>query len=491
MRRTRAPACLALSFVAASCTMFTPPERDHPVAGAVPDAFSAAGARAALDASQGWWTSWSSPELDRIEALAFDGNLGLEEAFARLRQAEAVARRAGAPRWPEIGYSGTASATRTREPLIPGGDRTVEDYALALAGSYELDLWGRVRAGREAAVLNARASREDLDAAVMTLSARIAELWVGLIGARQGIELLDQQRATNEAVLELIELRFRKSLGSALDVYRQREAVARSAAAIPRVEARETTIRHEIAVLLGRSPRTELAVETERLPDIGPLPSLGIPADLLAERPDVHAARLRLESSDWQVEAARADRMPALRLTGRAGYGDEDIQDVIDNWVLNLAAGLTGPLFDAGRRGAEVDRARAEADQRLAAYRSVVLEAVREVEDAIVREDRQSEYIRRLETQMEAARTSLEEARQQYLKGVVDYLSVLAELQAVQNLERELVTARVDRIRYRIALHRALGGVWMRDWTPGGLDLATSVPRVGVDDGTGFDGEGE
>lgn len=485
-------ACLAVCCAVCSCTMFTPPDRGDLVSGTLPDSYSVRGTEYPHVPSQGWWTAWSAPELDRLEAMALEGNLGLEEAWARLRQAEAVARKSGAPQWPEIGYSASASVSRTGEPAIPGQSTTVEDYALALAGSYEVDLWGRVRGAREAAIANARASREDLDAAVMTVSARIAELWVSLIGAREGIRLLEEQRATNEGVLELIELRFRKSLGSALDVYRQREAVARSAAPIPLVEARERTLLHEIAVLLGRPPGTEVCVETATLPGIVPLPVLGIPADLLAQRPDVRAARWRLASADWQVESARADTMPALRLTGRAGYGDDEMRDLLDNWLFSLAAGLTGPLFDAGRRGAEVDRARAEARQRLAAYREVVLQAIREVEDALVREDRQTEFIGRLEAQADAARVALQEARSQYLKGVVDYLSVLLELRAVQTIEQELVSARVDRLRYRIALHRALGGVWMADWTPAGT--AISAASVGPDpagDGSGSGMKGE
>jgi outer membrane protein TolC len=226
------------------------------------------------------------------------------------------------------------------------------------------------------------------------------------------------------------------------------------------VEAQEQLLLNQLAVLLGKAPGGRLDIQTMELPIPTQVPAAGLPADLLANRPDVRAAGRRLEATDWQVAAARANRLPAVRLTGTAGYGPADIDLMLDNWILSLAGNLTAPLLDGGRRAAEVDRARAATDENLAVYRETVLTAVREVQDALVAEYYQRRHIAALNRQLEAARNALVEAREQYRKGVDDYLPVLTQLLAVQNLERDLITQNVQLFIDRIDLYTALGGNW-------------------------------
>ena len=217
---------------------------------------------------------------------------------------------------------------------------------------------------------------------------------------------------------------------------------------------------HELAVLLGRPPRADLALNQKKMPTVGPLPPLGLPADLLAARPDVQAAGMRLQVADWQLAEARANRLPALSIGAGAQYGPEELDLLFDTWLLSLAANLTAPIFDAGRRAAEVDRVQATVDENLWAYRRVVLTAVKEVEDALERETRQREHIEALKAVMTAARRGLEEALARYRRGLSDYLPVLTQLIAVQDLERDMIEQREALIRYRIGLYRALGGSW-------------------------------
>ncbi len=142
------------------------------------------------------------------------------------------------------------------------------------------------------------------------------------------------------------------------------------------------------------------------------------------------------------------------------GYGPADIDLMLDNWIMSLASSLTAPLLDGGRRAAEVDRTRAVIDENLAAYRETVLTAIREVEDALVSEHYQRRYLAALDRQLQAARYALVEAREQYRKGVEDYLPVLTQLLAVQNLERDLITQKTQLLIDRIDLYKALGGNW-------------------------------
>jgi len=174
----------------------------------------------------------------------------------------------------------------------------------------------------------------------------------------------------------------------------------------------------------------------------------------------VRAAGLRLASADWDVSAARADRLPALSLTGTTNFNGASVSTLFDNWLARLAGSVTGPIFDAGRRKAEVERTRAVVDEYLAAYRGTVITAMLEVEDALVHEARQRDYIEALTAQYEAAKASLEEARVRYRKGLNDYLPVLSALTNQQSLEQSLVAARHDLLYYRVQLHLALGGDW-------------------------------
>jgi NodT family efflux transporter outer membrane factor (OMF) lipoprotein len=277
---------------------------------------------------------------------------------------------------------------------------------------------------------------------------------------------LERQLATNLTYLELVELRFRKSMVSALDVYQQKQIVERVKAEIPLVEAQEQLLLHELALLLGKPPRAAIQISSETLPSLSEIPATGLPADLLAARPDVRSAGLRLQEADWRVAVARADRLPAISLSANAGYEAAQLDLLFNNWILKLAGNFSAPVFDAGRRRAEVDRTRAVVDERLAKYRETVLTAIKEVEDALVSESKQREHIKALEMQTEAARKALEQAVLRYRKGIASYLPVLTQLLTVQGLERDLIQRQSELVIDRVSLYRALGGTWTQALRP-------------------------
>lgn len=443
-----------------SCSPFTPVDvPDAP--GRLPEAYSLFSGE--LDYSLPWWESVGLPELSRLIDEALSNGFTLKEAWARLRQARALAVQAGAERYPDLTGSASADFTRRRSEITANGSEASESYALGLVSSYELDLWGRIRSQREAALFNVKASAADLQTANITVAAEVADRWVRIISLRLQKLLLDEQLANNLTFLELIELRFRNGMVSALDVYQQKQAVENVRARIPLVEAETQLLMHELAVLIGRPPRSELGLTRMDLPVIGRLPAVGLPADLLANRPDVRAAGMRLKAADWQVAAARANRLPALRFIADGQYGGSDLDLLFETWLLRLAANLTAPIFDGGRRAAEVDLTRAQADENLWAYRRTVLTAVKEVEDALTSETRQRELIKVLEAAKAAARKGLDEAISRYRRGLSDYLPVLTQLLTVQDLERNLISQQEQLILFRVGLYRALGGGWLAD----------------------------
>jgi multidrug efflux system outer membrane protein len=441
-----------------SCAIYAPDERADLNAG-VPEQFSLYEDWAA-DSENRWWKTFQSVELNALINEALTNSPTIQQSWARLAQAEALAVKAGAARYPSLDYSASASGIRNSAT-----DSTAENYSLGLNAAYEVDLWGRIKSQTEAAALDREASREDLNTVAITLSSQVASRWVGIVAQQLQTEVIRLQLQSNQTTEELIELRFRKSLSSALDVYQQRQTVAATESQIPKAELREELLRNELAVLIGQSDFQSLVVTDTKLPNIGQLPSIGIPADVLANRPDVRKAGLQLQSADWQVSAARADRLPAIRLTASANYADSNAADVFDDWIANLAASVTGPIFDGGRRKAEVERSRAVVDERLAAYRATILNAIKEVEDALVSEEKQHTFIRALDERLEAARRSHEESVNRYRNGLIEYTTVLIQLNTLQNLERDRVAAQYDLLQFRINLYRALGGTWPNELT--------------------------
>ncbi len=412
-----------------------------------------------------WWESFGSIELNGLVEEALRDSLTLKQAYSRLDQSRALVTKAGSDRWPDLQLTSEISNTRRRTDTGTGSASTSTEKkrSLGLVSSYELDLWGEVKSEYLSARFDMEVSREELNTAALTLASEVTLKWLEIISVSQQLELLNSQLETNLITLELIELRFRKGVATVLDVFQQRQAAKETESSIPLLEAQLQTLKHELAVLLGKPPRDSLSFGSAHLPEVGSIPEAGVPADLLSRRPDVRAAGLRLKSADWMVSAARANRLPAVRLTGSAGYSAGEWSLLFDNWVRNLAASVTAPLFDGGSRRAEVKRQTNLVDERLAAYRLVVLTAIREVEDALVNERKQTEYIAALSDRLSIVRSALTEALQRYRKGLNDYLPVLSALTSTQQLERTLVQARFQRLSYRVMLHRALGGSWMQD----------------------------
>ncbi|QTA89293.1 efflux transporter outer membrane subunit [Desulfonema magnum] len=441
-----------------SCTLFTPDIRTAPQ-GELPEMFSLY--TSDRDMAVPWWQEFNDVELNALIAEALSGNFSLKEAWQRLKQAQAVAVKTGAASFPDVSLNAGNSRTRRRTDDGSGSSSlTASDYSLGLASSYELDIWGRIRSEQEATRLETAATREDLNAAAMTLTASAATLWINIISQRMQKQLLKRQLETNKTYLELVELRFRKGVVSALDVYQQRQAVEQVRGQIPLIESEEQLLMHELSLLLAKPPRSEVRITRKTLPDISQVPATGLPADILASRPDVRAAGLRLQASDWNAAVAKADRLPALKLTGTASFGADHLDIIFDNWLLRLAGNLTAPIFDGKRRKAEVDRSLAKADENLWAYRRAVYTAIKETEDALIREKKQRQHLRVLEAETEVAQKAFDQAIARYRKGLSDYLPVLTQLQKVQRLEKSMIQQKTGLLIYRVNLYRALGGTW-------------------------------
>ena len=452
---------IVMLILISACASFTPTIRpDSPLEIPLQYSMYAEG----KSGSDHWWEAFDSRELNRLVETALSGNFDIKTAWARLQQADALARQAGARLMPTVDFDVSGDISRYQTKTSPHTDGVISEekslYA-GLAASYEVDFWGRLRAKRQSEILNFQAAREDLESAAMTVTASVVETWVNILATCKQIAILKDQIRTNQTLLDLEKFHFVNGKSQALDVSQQREALAAAKAQLPGLQLAERQYRSSLGVLLGRAIAADLETQQASMPELIPLPATGLPADLLAARPDVRAAGLRLQSADWAISAARADRLPNITLSTQAAFSSGSLNLLFDNWITVLAGSITGPLFDAGSRKAEVDRTRAVAEEYLAAYAQTVAEAIREVEDNLAAEVRQQEYISLLQDQLNAARVTLKDARLQYLNGKSDYLSYLTALNGVQSLEQQMVVETATQIKYRVTLYRVLGGNWI------------------------------
>jgi len=404
-----------------------------------------------------WWTSFDDPGLNAAIDMALHENFDLRSAWDRLAQAQAIARSEGADLTPSVDATAGIGRTYTKNSTT---DASAGSYALGLSMSYELDVWGRVRSVRDAAVFDAEATEQDLRATAITLSASVATTWYQLAEQLAQVQLIGQQHDSNLKVLELLTLQFQQGQILVADVLRQQQLVEQTAGELALAERDAMITRHQLAVLLGRSPKDDLGLPDPGLASLGPLPATGLPSELLQRRPDLLRAEKVILAADRDLATAIADQYPRVSLSASIETGGTQIRDIFDDWMANLAANLTQPLIDGGRREAEVDRNEAIVSEAINAYGSAVLTAIQEVEDSISEESHQQRYHRSLVQQLETAGQVYERTRDSYLNGQLNYISVLDALISQQDLQRNELAARRALLEARIELCRALAGSW-------------------------------
>ena len=416
----------------------------------IPPQFSSAGSQPLPDI---WWQHLEDPALDRLIQQALRQNFSLAATRARLAQARALTREARADRIPQVNGDVDASLADA------WGDRQ-RRYGVGVAATYEVDLWGRIEAAGEAAALRAEATAADLETAAISLSAEVANLYYGLAWKAAEVELLESQWQTNSQITDLIALRNRLGQASVDELLRQRQLVEQSRTQLALAKADLRLLNNQLAVLLGQSATQSTELAAPALVELPPIPAAGVPAQWLQRRPDLRAAFYRLQAADQDVAQAVAQRYPRLNLSLAVESVADSPSRVFDDWLGSIAAGLTAPLIDGGKRRAAVTAAEAQRRALLADYRQTVLTAVREVEDALVIDQRDQAQLTSLNEQLQLAETALEQLRFRYRRGAVQYLDVLTALTSFQSLQRQVLSLRYQLLENRISLARTLAGGW-------------------------------
>ena len=510
---TRAPglllplfACCLISACALKMNLVDmAPEAEETVS-ALPDEYDGAEVAGAYEPME-WWKAFADPVLDRIIDAALDSNFDLAEAVARVEQARARERIVKAPAFPLLQPS--ADITDTDIPTNAGiaaqldevglGEDVYSDfgielpkrlglttYTLGVDFSYELDFWGRNRNDALAAGAERLAQEADYLTARMGVLAETVRTYLEIVDLRRQRKLAGENVEIFRQRESLAEFRYDRGRIDTLALYAARQNLRNAEAELPQVEALLADAEGRLWVLLG-GHRSDLE---EMLPDslapataLEPVPA-GIPADLLAQRPDVSAARQRVEAARYTVGARRADMFPSLSLYGSIGLQSTEGGEWFDpdQWFRNLSFNLLGPVFQGSRLRSNVDLAEARLDEAAAAYGRSVVTAVKEVEAALARLEAGRRRHTLLASLADEARAENALQEQRYVSGVGEYEAFLSAAQNLLGAQSGLAAAERDLGYARLALHRALGGawtVWDREATgPGNADSAKPAPML-------------
>ena len=417
--------------------------------------------RAERPLPQACCTAFRDPELDRLIARAREQNRNLMQASARIEAAQAQARLVGAESALQV--SGTASASRSRmsestvsSPFIPLYQTRL---GLGFQFAYEADLWGRIRALREAASKNVELSVSERATAEITLCAEVAKAYLSRLALQRETALLNRQLAIYAETEKLQLVRSDAGFATDLDVSRTRVESATREGERATLCEREQALRYALDLLCGDAATPGDVTNATPVDACTPEVPATLSLALLEQRPDVAAKRVKWEVAVQRVYAARVARYPALTLSGKIGTEFDRLADLLD-WrsrLWSIAAGLSAPILDGGRLAASLDIERAALREATAGYEAAVLTAYREVADALNTLHSLVERQRAAEAAREASRRALALSRERYDKGFVTYLEVIESERALLTAERTLVQLQASRQIATVDLIRALG----------------------------------
>jgi len=417
-----------------------------------------------------WWEMFQDPQLNALESQVNVSNQNLKAAEAQYTQARALVRYQRAAYFPTI--DGGASATRNRisnhrPGSIAANGTTYNDFQIPLQLSYEVDVWGRVRRTVESYREQAQASAADLATVNLSMHAQLALDYFQARTLDAEEQLLNSTVTQYQQALDLIESRYAGGLASDLEVQQARTQLETTRAQAIDVGVARAQNEHAVAVLIGKPPAN---FSLAALPLTAPPPAIpaGLPSELLERRPDIAAAERLMASANAQIGVAKAAYYPTITLGATGGFESGVISTLISGPSIFWAAGgsAIAPIFDGGRRRANLDQAIAAYDQTVANYRETVLTGFQQVEDNVAALRILENEAQVQEQAVTAARKYLELANTRYVGGVTSYLEVTTAQSAALSDEVTAVSILGRRMVDAVTLVQALGGGWNSSQLP-------------------------
>jgi len=409
-----------------------------------------------------WWQVFKDPVLQDLIRVALANNQDLALAAARVDESRAFVGIAKADLYPQVSAQIDAAYGRPISRNLNPGASNSGNYSGTANLSWELDLWGRVRNSRDAALADLLATEDFRRGIILALVSGVAQAYLELRELDLELQISQSNTDTRRGTLDLFEARARRGIASDLEVSQARADLAVTMAAIPETELAIAQKEHQICVLLGRAPgpipRGSALVDTPIPPQI----PLGVPAQLLGRRPDVLAAEQTIIGSGKRVGVAVANRLPTLSLTafiGLQGAGGATLFGS-DGLAWNAGGGLFAPIFQGGRLASQEDAARAQLEQSVASYKKAVQVALQEVADAAagVRKLREARVVRT--DQVTASTRAAKLAVDRYQGGVSSYFEVLDAQRQLFSAQLDLARTQRDELTSFVLLYRSLGGGW-------------------------------
>jgi NodT family efflux transporter outer membrane factor (OMF) lipoprotein len=408
-----------------------------------------------------WWRAFNSPDLDELIGKAQSANDDLRAAVARVREADAERRIAGAPLLPAVAVSG--QATRARAPVAGNGGYMIgNNFNPLITASYQLDFFGKSRAQLAAASANAAASRFDRTTVELTVMAGVATSYFQALELRDRLAIADTNLANATQVLKGLKLEETAGIATALDVAQQETVVATVNASIPPLRQQLRQSLDALAILIGSTPEavdvTSGGLDTLSQPAVRP----GLPSELLARRPDVAAVEQQLIAANANIAAARAAFLPSINLTAGGGYESPALATLLmpASRVWSIGAGVTQPIFQGGALLGGYSLVKAQYQELLAGYHKAVISALANVEDALIAQQQTGELVARQQQAAEQARRSYRFAQAQMHAGTINVLTLLNTETTLFTAEDALAQAKYAHLQSLVSLYQALGGGW-------------------------------
>ena len=420
-----------------------------------------------------WWRGFRSKELTEVIEEARQANLDIAAAVARIVQADAQSRIAGAPLLPGVNLNGGATRSRASQATgglggpsagsFAGSSSERDSLSASLTASYEIDFWGKNRSALRAAEETAVASRYDREVVGLTTVVATANAYFQVLAAQDLLRSTRENEKSATRVLNLIQQRLNAGTASALETAQQESLVNTQRALIPPLEQILTQNRNALALLMARSPES-VRVRGGSLRSIAyPRVTPGLPSELLAQRPDIREAEANLAAANANVENARAQMLPSITLTGEGGYQSAVLRTLLrpESAFYTLTAGLTQPIFEGGKLLGNLDLQKGKQDELLQNYRKAVISAFSDVETAL---DgiRQTALRERLQGDVvTSSQRAFDISEQRLNQGTIDLVTVLQTQQALYTAQLAHVQARLAHVQAIVSLYQALGGGWL------------------------------
>jgi multidrug efflux system outer membrane protein len=409
-----------------------------------------------------WWNRFNDPVLTKVISSALQQNPGVASAVAAIRQARALRNVEAAGFFPSVNGSAGTSATNTSQK--DHGNSYNNSFTAGLDASWEIDLFGKRRATVEAANATLGATEENLHSVQAALASEIAIAYTNLRSSEAALKVVQDSLKTREQTYELTSWRHQAGQVDDLEKQQALTSLEQAKASIPSLQQSAEQSRNLLAKLSGRPPGEldKLLSSSKGLPAPEQSLAIGIPADTLRQRPDLRLAGYQWYAAVATTKAAKAQRYPSLSLSGSLGLNTLTTSKIFnpETSTAGIIASLTGPIFDAGRIRSTIEAQSAAEEQALQTYRSTVLTALSEVEDALIACRRTEERIVVLQRANTAAQDASSLANQSYEAGTIDFTTVLEAQRTLLDLQQTIIGVKAEKTTAYIQLYNALGGGW-------------------------------